>query len=215
MRLWQGQFTQPKRGRNRQSAARGVAGHDDAAGIGPLRNESTERRDRVVQRGRKRVLGCEAIVGREHPCAAQLREMPGDRPVRRRRARAIAAAVQVEDRAPRIGVAGGPRPFARHAAADGRLEPATPRRQREAGNPLQPAALLLYGQPGKKGPAERQLEHRAQYAGHCALVRRLARRPHPRFRLPHSAFANPQHIWVAFFRADRPPSMRRQARSWK
>jgi hypothetical protein len=102
-----------------QIAAGAVAGEHDAV-LRRIGTQGAVHGQRIERRGRERVLGSQAVVGREHAQALQ-REGCGQRPVGARRTADESAAVQVEQRragtsARRVGLY----PLAGHAADGGR-----------------------------------------------------------------------------------------------
>ncbi len=106
--------TQGQQQRQAQAAARGVAADHDLSGRDAARQQPAIGLRRVVHRRRERMLRRQAVVRGEHvqPAAGE----PGrDRPVSLRRAREVAAAVQIEQRARRVaGIRA--QPLAGHAA---------------------------------------------------------------------------------------------------
>ena len=84
-----------------EPTAGGVAGERDPLRLEPLFQQPAVRGSRVVDRGRERMLGREAIVEREHARLCGPREALAHVAVGVNRAEDVAAAVEIEDRAVR------------------------------------------------------------------------------------------------------------------
>ncbi|ABA48847.1 DNA-binding response regulator, LuxR family [Burkholderia pseudomallei 1710b] len=144
--------------REREAAARRIAAEHDRLRRRAGGHELPVRGERIVERGRKRMLGREPIVERERAHAGELRQREHERAVRLRRTEVIAAAVEIQQhpaalRAPRRDV----RAFEPLAAQ---------RRGRRAVALAQPPAggrTARHAHPQlREPPRARRIDHRAQ-----------------------------------------------------
>jgi hypothetical protein len=86
--------TQPQQQRKRKTPARGIAHDGNPTWVGAVRQEPTIARDRVIERGRERMLRCEPIVDRQHLGAGRRGDTPRQMTIKRGRAGHIPASVE-------------------------------------------------------------------------------------------------------------------------
>src|SRR5882762_2870583 len=138
-------IAQREQRRHRQSAARRVAGHDDAPRRDPLREQPLVGGDGVLQRGRERMLRRQPVVEQQRARPGRARDGGGQVTMRARRADHVPAAVQVEH----DGVGPNPgrrQPFRRARGRRDRLDLHVRRRREDALGALVLGAPLLDGE---------------------------------------------------------------------
>src|SRR6267378_165870 len=131
--------------RHRQSAARRVAGHDDAPRRDALGEQPLVGGHGVLQRGRERMLRRQPIVEQQRARPRRARDGGGEVPMRAGRADHVAAAVQVEH----DGVGPNPgrrQPFRRARGRRDRLDLHVRRRREDALGALVLGPPLLDGE---------------------------------------------------------------------
>ncbi len=107
----------------------------------PLLQQEAIAGDGILQRRGKRMLGRPAIAERERARAGLAPDLGRERPVALDRARNVAAAVQEQDRAGRVG-GRRCRPFRRHAVGGHWLEPDVRGRRIISAEPVETIAPL-------------------------------------------------------------------------
>ena len=83
--------------REHETAARRIAGEHDGAGLRPVHQQPVVRGEGLIERHREPVLGREPIVERENAIARVAGERRGNGPMRSRRARDVATAVEIQN----------------------------------------------------------------------------------------------------------------------
>ncbi len=174
-----GREQQQRRGKRLAGVAQREREHEGQAAAGRVaadhhraaRLQRMEGGERVVARGRETVLGREPVVEREDLHAGVRGQPRGERAVRCRRAHAIGAAVQVEQRARARRRRCRPHPFASHAADAGRLEAHAARHPVQVRQRGEPAALPADGHARREHRLEQQLQRQAQQGGDESLAR--------------------------------------------
>ena len=155
----------------RQVAARRVAGEQQLARRMAGLQQCQVDRQGVVAGGGERMFRGTSVVHCANLGGAAPGQVRGDRPVGRRRADQVGAAVQVEHPAPRLHPA-RPQPLAGHAGEAAALANDAAGAQRRQAQPAQHAALQRHWHGRTDQPAEQQAQAAAQETGAQALRRR-------------------------------------------
>ncbi len=170
-----------------QAAARGIAGDDDARGGETLVQQPAKGRHGVLDSRRMRMFRGQAIVEIEGDDPGGLGQPGGQVPMAAGTADRIAAPVQIEDRAGRVGALGR-QPLGRHAAHRQFLQRAAFRQGHAQPEGLIARPLLGDGRPRRARRRHKSLEQLADHldfrvlAGHgvspWVLLGAIYPRPH-------------------------------------